>query len=443
MAIVSRKEPNYVWSEKSQADWCSARDLLKQAQYELVAEFLGQKQRESEQTGNVLLADMLAAVRQICLACQQNQAGAEWFWQAYQEAGQRERELKQLLCTLLELVEEECILELSAKQAPVVTMPTGELNRSERDLHPLWRRIQRLLGWESTFHLPNPAVPALPTPVKTELPVNYPVRVELEQEKPSASTLFIYCLGIFRVYQNEKLIEKWLGHKSKSIFKYMLIHQDHPIHCEILMDVFWPDVDPEAARRNLHQAIYLLRQTLQTGSPDLPYVLSEDGGYRFNPELELWIDSEAFGRCYETGQQLERQGRMLEAVREYEMAESLYQGEFLVEDIYEDWSLMHRENLKHTHLDILDRLSQYYCAQEQFALCIAYCQKILQVDNCREDAHCCLMRCYLHQGQRHLALRQYHLCVEALARELEVSPMPATVELYCQICRNQTHFSEI
>ena len=47
------------------------------------------------------------------------------------------------------------------------------------------------------------------------------------------------------------------------------------------------------------------------------------------------------------------------------------------------------------------------------------------------------MRCYSRQGQRNLALRQYHLCVEALARVLDVSPMGETVALYHQIRRGE------
>jgi DNA-binding SARP family transcriptional activator len=66
------------------------------------------------------------------------------------------------------------------------------------------------------------------------------------------------------------------------------------------------------------------------------------------------------------------------------------------------------------------------------------CQKILAKDDCREDAHRRLMRCYGWQGQRHLALRQYHLCMEALARVLDVSPMGETVALYHQVRRGET-----
>jgi DNA-binding SARP family transcriptional activator len=108
--------------------------------------------------------------------------------------------------------------------------------------------------------------------------------------------------------------------------------------------------------------------------------------------------------------------------------------------MYEDWAVVHRQNLKHAHLDMLDRLSRYYFDQAQWAMCITYCHKILVEDNCREDAHRRLMRCYLHQGQPHLALRQYHLCAETLERELAVPPMPATVELYDEIQKSRNQF---
>jgi DNA-binding SARP family transcriptional activator len=266
---------------------------------------------------------------------------------------------------------------------------------------------------------------------------------KLSGQANSGPSLTIYCLGPFRVYVKEQLIDKWPGNKCKCIFKYMLVHRQSLIHHEILMDQFWRDVEPEAARRNLYQAIYSLRQALQNGDFDYPYVLCEDSCYRLNPDLNLWVDSEALHLHYQTGQRLEREGHLHKAIIEYELAENLYGGEFLAEDLYADWPVVHRENLKHAHLDILDRLSQFYFEQGQLAMCIAYCQKILIKDNCREDAHRRLMRSYMRQGQRHLALRQYHTCVEALEQELGVPPMPTTLELYRQIQENGVQFPDV
>ena len=198
------------------------------------------------------------------------------------------------------------------------------------------------------------------------------------------------------------------------------------------MEQFWPGMGVKAARRNLYQAVYNLRQALYDDA-EAAYVLTEDNHYRLNPDLEIWVDSEAFNTHYQSAQDLLAAGRQDEAMQEFEMAEDLYQGEFLAEDRYEDWPLVHRENLKNAYLDTLSQLSQHFYTSGQYARSIYYCRKILGEDQCREDIHRLVMLCYLNLDQPHLALRQYHTCVEALKEELDVPPMPATEELYKQI----------
>jgi DNA-binding SARP family transcriptional activator len=251
------------------------------------------------------------------------------------------------------------------------------------------------------------------------------------------ASLLVYYLGSFRVYKDDQLVEKWPGNKCKQILKYMVVHRNVPVNQEVLMELFWPGMDSKGARRNLYQAIYNLRQALQNSGEEYPYVLTEGNSYSLNSEIELWVDSEAFDLHYQNAQNLIASGRQDEAMREFQMAEDLYLGEFLAEDRYEDWPLVHRENLKNAYLDALDQLSQYFYAKGQFATCIYYCRKILAEDNCREDAHRRVMLCHINLGQPHLALRQYHTCVEALRDELDVPPMPATEELYKQIRRKQ------
>jgi DNA-binding SARP family transcriptional activator len=89
--------------------------------------------------------------------------------------------------------------------------------------------------------------------------------------------------------------------------------------------------------------------------------------------------------------------------------------------------------VKDNYLVILERLGRYYLEEKRYTTCIHLCQKILAKDDCREDAHRRLMQCYSRQGQPNLALRQYQLCVETLAKALDMSPAPETVTLYRQI----------
>ncbi len=254
-----------------------------------------------------------------------------------------------------------------------------------------------------------------------------------EQAEPGLPSLVVCCLGPFRVYQNDQPVEEWPSSKGQAIFKYLVVHRDRPLAKEVLMELFWADAAPDAARNNLNVAIYGLRRALRRGQPEFSHVLFQNDAYLLNPELRIWVDVEEFSQHFRTGQHLEQAKELEQAVREYRAAAALYQGEFLEEDRYEDWILPRRQNLQDDYLTLLDHLSRHYLEQEVYDTCVLMGSKLLAIDSCREDAHRRLMRCYSRQGHYHLALRQYHLCVEALQRELEVEPDEATQVLYAQI----------
>jgi DNA-binding SARP family transcriptional activator len=273
----------------------------------------------------------------------------------------------------------------------------------------------------------SPAVQQSPTAEQS------PTVEQSPTAEPGAPRLVIYCLGRFRVYQDDVLIADWPSGRGKAILKYMIAEQGRPIPKEVLMDLFWPDASPEAARNNLNVALYGLREAFRATRPAFPHLLFEDDHYRLNPAMSIWVDADEFLRHYKAGQAYEQEGRLAQAMQAYETAEDLYRGDFMAEDRYEDWPIPQREGLKDNYFLLLERLSRYHLEQRAYPMCIRLCQKILAKDDCREDAHRRLMQCYYQQGQRHLALRQYDLCVEALEQVLDVPPMPETVTLYRQI----------
>jgi DNA-binding SARP family transcriptional activator len=155
------------------------------------------------------------------------------------------------------------------------------------------------------------------------------------------------------------------------------------------------------------------------------------------PDVRLWLDVEEFERRVEGGRRLEAAGEETGAIAEYKLAAELYRGDFLADDPYEEWPVLTREHLRLTYLDLLDRLSRLYFGQASYAACVAVCRRIIQRDNCREDAHVRLIRCYSRQGLTHLALRQYLACAAVLRAELDIEPAPATVRLQAAIRRHE------
>jgi len=254
--------------------------------------------------------------------------------------------------------------------------------------------------------------------------------------QPAGPLLTVHLFGQLDVRLDDVPVEDWPSGRGRALFKYLLTHRHPWPRREVLMDVFWPNAAPAAARNSLNVAVHGLRRALRASTSG-PVVILEGGAYRLDPRIRLWLDVDEFERHAGDGRRLETAGELPGAVAAYERALALYQGDFLADDPYEDWPALAREQLLLTYQDVLDRLGGLYFGQHQYGACIALCRLLVARDPCREDAHRRLMRCYSRQGQPHLALRQYQACADALRRELLVDPEPATAELARQLRGHQ------
>ena len=470
-----------------QATWSEINQLLQSEQYNQAAELLNRIQVASEQTGNQWMASSAAAVRQICLACSQLQAIGDWHLEAVQEAGQRQDQLKQHAQSALDWISGHTILATDASSVAPAVAPTrvGPRQRFRRLLERGESFIRSLGVQRSTpegEEAQTPAVSVAQQWEQTEEALTPPVSEEGRQERVSWTekvdklvperqpdeeiaasttanislvsdsetintahpepvdiaesqppTILVYCLGTFRVYQDDQAVEGWQNSRGQSIFKYLIMHRTRPTPKEVLMDLFWPDATPEAARNNLNVAIYSMRRALRNGRPDFPHVIFQNDSYVLNPELNVWVDVEEFRELIITAQRSDQSGEQAKAIEARSTAEALYKGEFLADDRYEEWVQPLRQSLQSDYVTLLNILGHYYLGRGEYDLCSMMCNKLLAVDPCDEECHRNLMRCYSRQEHVHLALRQYHICVEALARELDVEPSTATTELYAEI----------
>ncbi len=251
------------------------------------------------------------------------------------------------------------------------------------------------------------------------------------------SDVAAHLLGELRIAFHDRPVETWASGRGRVVFEYLLVHRHSRVRRDRLMSVFWPDVSPDAARNSLNVAIHGLRQSLRTVVGDTAVVIHRDQAYFIEPTLNVWVDVEAFEERLKSARRHLASAGLVKAQAEFEAAICLYQGEFLADDPYEEWAVVRREHLRLCYLDALDQLSTLRLNTGDYTGCIDVCLKLLACDNCREDAHCRLMRCYSRQGQLQLALRQYNSCAAALRQELGVAPDPATTELFDHIRRRE------
>jgi DNA-binding SARP family transcriptional activator len=252
----------------------------------------------------------------------------------------------------------------------------------------------------------------------------------------SPPELAVHLLGPLCAAVGGVAVQDWPSARCRSLFGYLLTHPEPAPPREVLMEVFWPGSSPEASRNSLNVAIHGLRRTLRSIT-DMPIVVHAGGAYLINRDLRLWLDVEEFASHVESGRPSDKAGDVDEAMRHYEFAASLYRGDFMADDPYEDWTALTRERLRLTHLDALGRLSKLYFNVGHYTVSASLCLRIIERDPCREDAHRRLMRCYSRQGLPHLALMQYRMCVQALTDELGVEADPATTGLYQHIRSHQ------
>jgi len=257
---------------------------------------------------------------------------------------------------------------------------------------------------------------------------------------PRSMRLEVRCLGRFEVRSAWKQVERWQSVKAKQGFQYLVTRPRESVIKDVLMETLWPECDPQAASNNLKAAMHGLRRTLSRlfhENESFPYILFQQGSYMINPEIELWVDVEEFEQHWMLGRSLEKDGKLDEAIQEFRLAEALYRGDYLEDEPYEEWTLLRREALKDNYLIILGKLADHSMSAADYESCIAYCQKTLAEDPCREDAYRQLMRCNSRLGWRNRALRWYEICRQTIQAELDATPDRETTILYRKLLRNE------
>lgn len=253
----------------------------------------------------------------------------------------------------------------------------------------------------------------------------------MPKKSRAPTSLEVHLLGPFRVLVDGEVLEerRWPRRKAKLLVKLLALQPHHRFHREQLMELLWPEQDPESSAKSIHWTIYLARQALEQGlrsDPNPHLILAHGGQIILQAPGGLHVDAEIF------------EHRAIEALKgeepsAYEAALALYEGDLLVEDPYEDWIATHRERLRDLYRDLLATLARLYESRGNYQQSIERLKDLTAHSPADEEAHRRPMWLYARAGSRFQALRQYEKCRDALQRELDAAPDSATAELKNQI----------
>ena len=141
----------------------------------------------------------------------------------------------------------------------------------------------------------------------------------------------IQVLGRLAVTQGSTLITRFESRKVAVLLAYLALHPGRAHPREELVEMLWPEVEPETGRQRLRQALSSLRRQLEP--PGTPY-----GAVLMADRFDIQLNPDAF-TC--DAADLERRLRQ----RRYREAKALYAGE-LLPGFYEEWILTERYRLE-------------------------------------------------------------------------------------------------
>ena len=250
--------------------------------------------------------------------------------------------------------------------------------------------------------------------------------------------LRVQTLSRFRVWRNGEEIEStdWKREKSLHLFQFLITmrQQASRLHKEQIIDYLWPEVDTDVGNQNFKVALHALNKVLEPERKprtDPLFVQRHDLTYSLNMDI-IWIDSDTFDQAVIAGNQALSDDDKITAAQYYQLALEIYQGDYLPERRYEDWSSAERERLQILALGMMTILADLLVDDSPLES-IRLTQRVLSIDPIWEDAYRTQMRAYLAQGNRPMAIRTYQQCVEALEKELGITPLPETQKLMQQI----------
>lgn len=241
--------------------------------------------------------------------------------------------------------------------------------------------------------------------------------------------LTIYAFGEPTVLLNGQPIRRWRMAHAKELF-FFLLENRRPVSKETILTSLWPTCDEQSAR-TFHNTLYYLRKLVGEAC-----VVFDPAGYSLRLaacyEEQVWYDVQIFQQLQSEAEQALAHKNEARARDAFLKMVELYRGDY-GRCFYNDWCAFRRESLRAVYLEARHQLAQMAWHAQAWNESAEHFRQMLRLDNCLEEAHYGLIRCYMRQGKRGAALRQYRLCQAVLQEELGVQPGQAIQHLYQQL----------
>jgi len=230
--------------------------------------------------------------------------------------------------------------------------------------------------------------------------------------------LHVQLLGVFRVRVDGQPIASpaWRLRTAGLLVKALALAPDFRLHREQIMDILWPDTEPDTAAANLRYTLHTARRAFASSGVGIDGLLVRERellllGPAELVQTDVALFESVVADAWRTGD-----------LAQFRHATALYGGDLLPEERYDDWIEERRTTLRTSYLALLSRLAALEESTGDSGASIATLQRVLTLEPLDESAHTSLMRVFARAGDRQRAIAQYQRLCTMLDEELATEP---------------------
>jgi DNA-binding SARP family transcriptional activator len=248
----------------------------------------------------------------------------------------------------------------------------------------------------------------------------------LAAERAAEPAVAIVALGRFAVvHAGEPVpLAAWQSRKARDLLKLLVARKGRPITREAAAELMWPREDPEPLGNRLSVALSIIRKVLDPGRRHPPdhFVVADAQTIALRLD-RVDIDLIEFLRAASEATDLMAKGDRDAAEPPLRRARLIYAGDFLEENLYDEWAVEAREEARSRLLTVLRLLARLAADRGDDESAGHYLGQLLERDPYDEDAWLALIAGQLRLRRHGEARRRYATYARCMA-ELDVVPIP-------------------
>ncbi|MFN8611107.1 MAG: BTAD domain-containing putative transcriptional regulator [Vulcanimicrobiota bacterium] len=236
--------------------------------------------------------------------------------------------------------------------------------------------------------------------------------------------LEVRCMGHLRLFRDGEELDygRLLRPMAVRLLKFFLTQGYKLVPAERIMDSIWPELEPDRARRTLATHLSAIRRALE-----LTHLFQRVGdAYRLGNPDEVTLDMVDFEEAATAGLESLKANDKVVSLSLLEKAESLYRGDFLEEDLYEEFVEHRRLHLRRLHERVLESLADVHLQQHHYEQAIQRYRRLLASQEPMEQVFPKLFRCYEALGDRQGIRKEFETLRARLQECLGVEPQDST-----------------